>query len=302
MIRTYALEPDVASDGMAFATFVQGLGIENGRLMAAFPRSWFKTANSQLHNVHSVRDRTRITELLKCLQTDGLVKARTGLPYEGHQSWLDNAIRHIDRFDAVICADHPDNRPEHPQLHPASALFDNPAFWKVDRRITFTANRGKLAQLLQPLFLLDSHVAIMDPFFNPKEQGYLDGLLDIVNALPQPTPLVIHTSGEVAAGNRPLSTEEWEDTCRATLTTHIERLGNLLIVRWASRDSTGRPHERWVITPRGGIELGRGIAVGRYENTATLLPGQTAAQLWEEFGQSPFSAARYELRDTVEVC
>jgi hypothetical protein len=301
MIRTYALEPDVATDGMAFATFVQGLGIENGRLMAEFPKTWIAMAFKHLDNVQSVRDQTRITEFLKRLRTDGLVKTRLGLSFDGHQSWLENAIHHVKNFDAVICSDQAEPQLQHDRLHPASSLIHNPAFWHVDRRVTFTPKRGALATLLQPLLVLDERLAIMDPFFNPTQKRYLDGLLDIAHRLRRPTPLSLHASAEFTVGNQPMSTEEWEDACRGNLTVHAERFNPLVIARWASRDNRGRPHERWVITPRGGIELGRGIAVEPQENTATLLPAQTAARLWAEFGAPPFPTTRYELRDTVTL-
>ena len=301
MIRTYALEPAVASDGMALNTFVLGLGVENGRLMGEFPRHWVRDAFEHLNKVSSVREQARITELLKRISTDGLIKVRTQLPYDGSQAWLDNAIRHIGNFDAVICAETTSDRPPHDRLHSASSLLSAPPFWNVERRVAFTASRDNLIALLQPLLRLETQVAIMDPYFNPRRDDSRGGLLGIASVLRANTSLVIHTSTKADKKGVTIPTEQWEADCRAHLTDHVDSFAGLVIVRWTMKSELGHPHERWVITPRGGIELGRGIAVGSFENTATLLPATTTAQLWAEYGEPPFQVSNYAIEDTVEI-
>ena len=301
MIRTYALEPAVASDGMALNAFVLGLGVENGRLMGEFPRHWVRDAFEHLNKVSSVREQARITELLKRIRTDGLIKVRTGLPYDGEQAWLDNAIRHIESFDAVICADTTNDRPQHDRLHSASSLLNPPPYWNVERRVAFTASRDNLIALLQPLLKLETQVAIMDPYFNPRKDDSRRGLMGIASVLRANTSLVIHTSTKVDKQDKTMPIEQWTAACRDHLAEHVAGLASLVIVRWTTKSALGHPHERWVISPRGGIELGRGIAVGPFENTATLLPATTTSQLWAEYGQPPFRESKYALKDTVVI-
>jgi hypothetical protein len=300
MIRTYALDPAVTSDAMAFVAFVQGLGIENGRVLAEFPRSWVALALPHVRSVSSVRDRKRIEELLQRIRVNGLIKVRTGLPFDGHRPWLKNAVENIDRFDAVIYADESSRPAAHERLHAASSLLDEPEFWQVARRVEFVSARGNLARLLTPLLVLDRHIAIMDPFFNPRERRYLTGLNDILASVQPSTSLVVHASTEVVAGASPLSTKEWEDACQ-TACLELANLESLQIVRWAGRDGVGRLHDRWVVTPRGGIELGRGIATGRMKNMAALLPAQAALGFWRTYGRTPFAESEFEIRDSVQL-
>jgi len=299
MIRTYAIEPQVASDRMALVLFVEGLGVENGRLLAEFPKSWFRLAVSAAQGITPLRDQKRVEERLKKVRVSGFLKVRTGRPFDGTQSWLQNAVTQADGFDAIIHADDSPAPEPNDRLHPASSLFDDPPFWRVDRRVTFTSTRRALADRLKPLLALEQSVAIMDPFFNPTQTQYLKGLADIIAVMRPNASLVIHASAEVTAGKQHLTTNEWEAGCRA-IPSHVpSHVGSLTIARWAGGAGVGRPHERWVITPRGGVELGRGIAIGRQQNTASLMPAQSASELWEAFGQDPYTGRDLELRDVV---
>ena len=286
---------------MALATFVQGLGVENGRLMGEFPRNWVRDAYEHLNQVSSVREQARITELLKRISTDGLLKVRPGLHYDRGQTWLDNAIRHIESFDAAICADTTCDRTQDARVHPASSLLKAPPYWHVERRVAFIARRDNYVALLRPLLKLEKQVAIMDPYFNPTRQDNMDGFVGIASILKPNTSLVIHTSTKVDRQGQLIPSEKWSADCRTHLAGHTDGLARLVIVRWTTSSSMGHPHERWVITPRGGIELGRGIAVGSSENTATLLPATTTAQLWADYGEPPFQESKYAIKDTVDI-
>jgi len=301
MIRRFALEPSVASDRMALVAFVQGLGIENGRVLSEFPRAWTRLALAEARSTLPLRDRKRLEELVIRISTDGLAKVKSGLPFDGQRSWLDNAILQVAGFDAVIHADDSPCPVSHDSVHSASSLLEAPPFWQVDRRVTFVPTRGALAALLKPLLELDRSVAIMDPFFNPTQTRYLKGLAEIVAALQPATSLVVHSSAEVSAGNRLLATPDWDAACRAMPSEIIDHPRSLEVVRWGRGHGVGRPHDRWVITPRGGIELGRGIAVGSERNSAALMPARAAAELWEAFGGTAFSGVGYDQRDVVRV-
>ena len=286
---------------MALATFVQGLGVENGRLMGEFPRTWVREAYEHLSQVDSVREQTRITELLKRIRTDGLLKVRLGLPYDGSRTWLDNASHHIDSFDAAIFADTSTDRPPSERLHPASSLLQDPAYWRVERRIAFIAKRDNYIALLRPLLKLTTRVAIMDPYFKPTNDHYVNGFLSIASALQPNTTLVIHTSTKTGKHDRQIPAAEWAEACHARLKDHADGLAHLTVVRWDQKGPMGHPHERWVITPRGGVELGKGIALGPGENTATLLPAETAQRLWTGYGEAPFQETMYTIKDRVDI-
>lgn len=301
MLKQYALDPDVVTDGMAFTAFVGGLGVENGRVMAEYPRIWIRMAIERVRAMPETREKKRAELLLERLRTEAQLKCKTGLPFDGTLAWLVNAEHHVDAFDAVI---HPDDvEPSAPseRMFPATSLLEDQPYWQVNRDVRFRAVAGEFKNLLLPLARHQSRLAIMDPYFEPQRDTYVQGLKEIMQVPTAPCSVVVHTSAEGTAGKEIRSSQEWQEVCSERLSPLVDAGTSLTIVRWNSGASGTRPHARWLVTPLGGVLVDKGFAVDRRMNSISLMGAVEAARRWAAYGIAPFAVADYDLRDIVNV-
>ncbi len=301
MLKRYALDPDVVADGMAFAAFVGGLGVEHGRLMAEFPRTWIRMAFERARSIPSMRQQKRAEILLERLRTEAQLKCRAGLEFDGEEPWLTNAECHVDEFDAVIHPDDAEPSIVSERLYPATSLLEDQSYWQVNRHENFTAKAGVYLGLLEPLACLRSSVSIMDPYFEPRRDEFVKGLSEIVSLVKTPRSVVVHASAEPRDGAPTESSAQWEDVCREHLGALVDADTNLTIVRWLRGASGSRPHARWLVTPVGGVFLDRGFALDNRGNAVTLMDAVEAARLWEAYGTAPFASNEFELREIVPI-
>ena len=301
MFKQYALDPDVVADGMAFAAFVGGLGVEHGRLMAEFPRKWIRMAFERSRSIPSMRQQKRAEILLERLRTEAQLKCGTGLPFDGEQPWLANAERHVDEFDAVI---HPDDAVPSiasERMCPATSLLENRPYWQVGS-IGFKATVGSFRELLLPLARIEKRkAAVMDPYFDPHEDAYVAGLKELISLLSVPREIVMHASAEPKKDKSGMSSAGWEAVCRERLAGLVDAGTSLTVIRWVEGEFGDRPHPRWIVTPAGGVYFDRGIALNRKMNRLMLMTAVEAARLWKAYGTAPFVSNEFELREVVAI-
>jgi hypothetical protein len=301
VLKQYALDPEVVDDSSAFTAFVNGLGIENGRIMAEYPRSWIRMAVERVRSMPSSRDQKRAELLVSRLRTNARLKYRTGLAFDGTNPWLTNAARHANEFDAVIHVDDVEPEPPSDRMYPATSLLDDEAFWRVDRHAEFLAKPGALRELLLPLTSMGNSLAVMDPYFDPHRDAYVAGLKEITALLSGPRRVVIHASGELPVGKAHVSPDDWEAACTERLQLFADPTSVLTVVRWVKGPTGDQPHQRWLVTPLGGVLLDRGIALDLKRNSATLMGADMATGLWEQYGEPPFKSEAYRIKDVVHI-
>ena len=301
MLKRYALDPDVVTDGMAFTAFVGGLGVENGRVMAEFPRTWIRKAIERINNMPSTREKKRAELLLERLRTEAQLKCKTGLPFNDSLTWLANAEHHVSEFAAIIYPDDVEPSAPSERMFPATSLLQDQPYWQVNRHVRFQAAPGALRELLRPLTRHVSRLAIMDPYFEPQQDAYVEGLREIMQLPAAPSSVIVHTSAAGKGGSMPRSSHVWHDICSERLGPLVNAGTSLTIVRWKSGASGAKPHARWLVTPLGGVLLDRGFAIDRQMNSISLMGAVEAARRWEAYGIAPFGVTDYDLRDTIDV-
>ena len=301
MLKQYALDPDVVTDGMAFTAFVGGLGVENGRVMAEFPRAWIRMALERVSSMQSMREQKRVELLLKRLRTEAQLKCGTGLPFDGTLSWLTNAEHHVKEFEAIIYPDDVEPSATSERMFPATSLLEDQPYWQVNRHVRFRATAGAFRELLLPLARLRSRLAIMDPYFNPRRDAYVAGLKEIMSLPPAPSSVVVHTSAERKDGQESGSLQDWQEVCCERLGPLVDADTSLTVVRWVRGTSRSRPHARWLATPLGGVLLDRGFALDSQANSVWLMGAVEAARRWEAYGTAPFATTDFDLSDAIDV-
>lgn len=296
MLKAFALDPCVpADDSTAFAVFVAGLGVENGRLLAEFPKRWRAMAIDLIHSLGSNREAKRAEALLTRLATDGTLRTRLALPFDPNRSWLENASQHQAAFAAIICADGAAEPSSTPWAHPASTLVEGATYWQASRYGVFKNTATNLAGLLGPLLRLDSEVAFMDPFFDAARDHYLKSIEAVLDAAPNVKRLVVHSAVKVGRNNSPVPADRWQAVSRERLSPLLRQDLTISLVRWRELDQSEDPHERWVVTPRGAATLDRGFAADGKINAYNLLPCGEAARRWRTYGMAPYSGSPYAL-------
>ena len=173
MLRIYALDPEVASkDVTAFALFVNGLGVDNGRLMAEFPKRWRAMAIDGVQRIQSVLEAKRAEVLLTELATNPTLRTRLALPFEPTNTWLENALQHQTAFTAVISTDEQSAQDITHAAQAASSLLTAAPYWRADRYLEFKSHPEAFARLLKPLLQLADEAVFMDPFFDAQQDRY----------------------------------------------------------------------------------------------------------------------------------
>lgn len=304
MLRKFALDPMVIHDPAAFAVFVAGLGVDQGRLLAEFPSKWRAIAFQQLKAMDpastSPIQRKRAEALLERLAIEGNLRAKSGVPYEPTATWKENAARNIGAFAAAIYSDDDLEEADQPGLYPASSLISGAEYWEAATLARFRSTGPEYLRVLRALLELHASVAIMDPYAWP-EKRYLDLIRTLSESIPSLRHICIHCSGKVQKGRSHRSQGLWQTDWETYVAPYLRQDLKLHVCRWGELDYD-KPHERWLVTPLGGVSLDRGVAVDGQMNTAHLLPTREAARLWNMYGPESYrQATHFPLLDSFEL-
>jgi len=301
MFRTYAIDPEVSSDTAALLAFIRGLGLEHGRLMAEFPGHWRRLARDYVHTLESETAKALATDLLRDIAHLGYLKVKLGLDFDGSQSWARNAIRHEQHFSAIICPSASPDQHASERVHTAASLVRNEEFWQTDRHTRFTNDSASWREVIGPFLQLGTNgAALMDPYFHPLDARFAESVERLFADHRRLTELFLHCSRD-ANETRDLGTNEWARICVAELQPLLRSAASITIVRWSEGPDGARPHERWIVTDRGGLQLDRGIALDGLRNKATWLSAKEATSLWNTYGKSPDSSGEFRLEDIITV-
>lgn len=283
MHREYAIEPTVFGDWNLLRLLVGQLGWEHGRLISEIPGSWvrqvFEAAAAQ------GRQGTRVEECVRRLKP-GLVVRRDRAQAQ-REGWLDQvrALHEVRAFDLIVTREANDTRRSEV---PAGELDTSAEYWRVGEGVALR-DPASIARELGLLLRCAREVRFVDPYLLPGDRQYKDLLQALLQLAADKTyrqgcPVVeIHTKlkkrdGETYSHLR----EEYE----AKLLPLVPRGIEVKVVIWCERDGGQQFHNRYVLTDRGGVSFGSGIAAApRRESFDDLarLTESARAKWWRQY-------------------
>lgn len=301
MIYFFAADPELPRDPLSFVEVVSKLGVENGRVLADFPASWVKVASKGLASHLSPLQFKRVEERLRDLRVDGTMLLPVDIPYDESAEWVTNAVGCSESFRIVILT-----QPVPSTLCPTNAmtaealLSHRPPEWDVPRDGRFPATVPATVAMLAPMIRIGSAVLIMDPFFDPTRSEHRR-LFEALAAVANDRTFEVHCEAKVFGGRLSIPTSRWKATCERHL-GHRQSSGPSRVVRWKRQLGGARPHERWLVTERGGALLDRGLYLhANGSNKYSLLSRTRARALYQDYCEAGRTDTRLHEFDLVDV-
>ncbi|GMU83787.1 MAG: hypothetical protein AMXMBFR47_36570 [Planctomycetota bacterium] len=282
MVHEFALEPATLATWEQFRYLTEKFGVENGRLIAQFPKSWKKLVYDAFSGAGDM-EKKRIEERLQ-QESFNCKLTRPIRVYDPAQAWLPNAVRQqqgSDPFRAIIATVNPDNCPT---VRIASELDETDRLWSVSRETRVPRTAHALTAAAAPLIRCSRELLIVDPYFDPQ----IPRFRHVFQSLIREVGRVVRRLELHCSNLRSGSTVHWEQQCRSRLGRLFCGETRLRIVRWAQRAGGETFHARYVLTDRGGLRFDVGLDEGRPGETTdvTLLDTQLHIARWNDFQEA----------------
>ncbi|TWT44379.1 hypothetical protein RAS1_07930 [Phycisphaerae bacterium RAS1] len=281
MVHEFALEPATLATWEQFRYLTEKFGVDNGRLIAQFPKSWKKLVYDAFAGAGDV-EKKRIEERLQ-QESFSRKLTRSNRTYDSAQAWLPNAVRQqegSDPFRAIIATTNPNTCPS---VRIASELDETDRLWSVSREAKIARTAHDLTAVAVPLVRCSRELLIVDPYFDPQVPRFFDVFQSLIReacgARTPPGRLELHCSNA-----RSGTTDHWEGQCSSRLGRLIGANFRLRVVRWAQRAGGETFHARYILTERGGLRFDVGLDAGPPGETTdvTLLDSQLHIARWND--------------------
>lgn len=296
MLKFFALDPAATAAGWQSCSQITSyFGFDRGRVVEAFPRTWWEEFKREVEKNENLRDneRKRIKRKVElCLRRSLFYSPRT---YRVTDNWISNAEREHRRtpFDGVIAT----QRIDLPNwlLTPDDLDEDNPAL-ATTREIRVPRSSDALANALAGLFLSGQHTFIfVDPHFDPYAPRFRRTLkaflLELRRQNRKPKRLEYHLIAKDG-----LDAPWFKRACEANLPEVIPEPLSVTFFRWREQTEGEQFHGRYILTERGGVRIDAGLDQGKAGQTTpiTLLePTEHSLQL----NQFDVQSTVFELQD-----
>lgn len=277
MIKEFAVEPAAIVESYRVLCYViEKFGISEGRVISEFPSKWKRLVFQAAQQEHGGKaELAKIEERLRRLPKDALISwarpAEVGDWLEiakiEHQrqpfDWVLTKTMEVDeRFVSIDTWD-----ATHSSLQPVRQL-----------RVARTA--GEMAMACKPLLSITKHAKFVDPHFDLNNRRFQEPLTQFFQCLPDKALVEIFVDGQE------FNARSYEHLRHGAGTFFARVLNRGIEVKlWGH---TGiRMHNRYVLTPAGGLLFGCGLDVAEGDATpndeVTLLQENIRSTLWAEF-------------------
>lgn len=298
MLFEYAVEPKaIGSSWATFLYLIEKFGADRGRIIAKFPKSWFKEvidASSALKPV----ERLRFTELLNRAKEGKVV--RSGRAYDPSLgTWLQNAVAQqaVAPFHAIIAEENPD---AHPSVLTVGELDEEHPLMKTSHARDIERVGASLALAMEPIFRAARTILFVDPFFDLRKLGYWETLSACIGLLrPSPGASVcceIHFRDHDKRPPAKIMAIEAHKKLAALLPIGV----TVAFFCWREKSGGEDFHARYLLTDNGGINVEFGFeATGSHQTVPlTLLPSDLLSERISRFQPD---AKIYDLVEPVFV-
>lgn len=274
MHKEYAVEP--AAIGQSWETFrylIEKFGFSEGRLISRFPSSWARLVMeaADAADVPPVA-RKRIEEKLRAKKDVVLLKS--GRTYDRDlQTWIENAIasHEQDPFQAILTADEQNNDYclSHEEVEDTHPLIHAPTSADIPR--TAVSLSGACALLLQAARDID----IVDPYLfriENRQSGYRETIQLLLQAIYDSGKRNVTVRLHFGNANSCPPFPHIRQHVRRWFQGIIPDTFIIHFIGWNEIQGGEDFHDRFILTDRGGVQIGCGIAeIGPQENALFTL-------------------------------
>jgi hypothetical protein len=289
MLTEFALEPGLLHNWDRFQRFIGLFGITQGRLISRFPRKWQQPVLDSV--TCGPVAKAKIEEALRRRLDDRLLPRYH--EWREDLTWMDNAVaEHGKRpFHAILAAANPGGHDFVVDAADLDVTALPPKLQAGPSRLV-VRSAAEMTAAVRMLFQFSKKIVLMDRNFAPDKSRFRDPLAEMLMACldrfgkPRPVEVELHF------GHRVLDdAPDFKVACAAWLQEVIPIGLRLIVVRWSHEDL----HNRYILTDRGGIQIGEGLdeaneKCSRTDDVLTLLSPATAAELLQRFCGPPGQA------------
>lgn len=306
MLHEFAINPRAMTNFDRVSRFIEACGPGSPRLIANFPHGgWLKLAITSCAaaglNVASLK---KIEIVIETAIKRGRFMSR-GRPYDDTATWIDCAIKEHGRlpFRAIVSGS--DLNPQAGCLSVDADLSENKS-WNPPRSATVERSTAELVGAIAPMLHLARRVILIEPYFDIGDRSFTDPIRAMLLAASSKPPRLEEVHLHIA--NR-------FDGLRAYLErdrlADLERLvpdgvtGRVFI--WQKEiiptdpNAKDKLHDRFLLTDRGGVQIGWGFKTERGSKTTISLLDDGTCQSLEKDVASDSRRFRAECSAPIEV-
>ncbi len=267
MLYTYAIEPEALATWTTCRLFLNLMGFQHGRAIAAYPtrKRWKALVRTACRENGDLGDRDHRRILRKLEQSNGKL-VRLEVEYDdglepAAERWIRNAV---DRqtaqsaFHAILSTRNPTN---HPDVVLDEDVDESHDKFDVPREQPVMRQAQELAAHIATLVVNSREMLLVDPHLDLSKQKWrpvIAACFDLAGRSIRDTPRAeIHTLDTDAKW----SSEEFRKQCQRYIPGMMTgRLTSVRVRRWRLRDNEPHDfHARYVLTERGGYRLDKGL-------------------------------------------
>jgi hypothetical protein len=285
VLKEFAVDPNVIASSYETCRYlISQFGVDKGRLISKFPKTWKKLAIEAADKLPDGRKKEQVVQSLSSISNDWLtlVASNRAYPAPG-DPWLDNAMagHAATPFNAIICDQ--DNPPE--QMIDAGGHFETNPLFAANRTC---AVRRSASDLAHPAILMLKNcqkLRLIDPYFDPSRPKWRNPLAAILASVPDIRTLDCEYHLHETDGS----------PSTAELIRRLQQLdgviptgGTIKIVRWKEKAGGERFHRRYLLTENAGLIYEGGLDEATNANQTTdvsLLDHKHHTMRWAEYNQ-----------------
>jgi hypothetical protein len=295
MFQEYAVDPKLFSTLEKFKYWAKDFGAENGRVISEYPsKEWIKMAYEAIAETDTVKRQSLSARISKMREKKLLAKFNRS-DYDPPLGWLNNACKqhHRSSFQALIATDAPEGIPS---ILLADDIDQDTEPYKCQRDCLCSRNGPALASKLRSFLHSAYDLKIIEPYFQPEEPRFAEPLRYILETAKEGVRLrtvEIHVSAEHSSVRNPTY---FAQNCVLHLPQLLPTECSMRVFKWGNTFNGRKPHDRFLLSQLGGVQLGIGIAAQQDDEVfLSLLTEETRRRLWATYSDA---GSAFPLEDT----
>jgi len=253
----YAVDPRAIVSSWEKCLYLsEKFGFDKGRVLALYPKRWLVLALDEVDAGIPPMQKKKIHAKLRALKRDCSIAS--GRNYDPMRNWVKNAMeqQNIKPFHAIITTENPNNLDqvllidEIEETHPLMAATSNRA---ISRDI------NSLSDAFSVLLRTSSQIAFVDPYFSLYDNEYtriLSHCLRFVQQLNPNKNCEIGVHYKYGDGMPGIAELERDANQFARI---IPTGASIDVYCWRPQEGGEDFHDRFLLTNKGGISIGRGF-------------------------------------------